>query len=150
MSKLDGSDFILSYSTTALTDAADATAKALSWTEATDVASVDRTAERASSEFNARSGIIVTTGPLKTSLSFQIAYDTTDAFYTALLAAIENKTEIALADTDGDPSTAGSRGVTGNFKISNFSMNEPDQGPATIQVQADSSSSVNPAYVAPA
>lgn len=150
MSKLDGSEFILSYDTTPLTDATDATAKGNTWTLAADVASVDRTLERSSSEFKARSGVITTTGSLKTSLSFQVAYDTSDAFYTALLDAFEGNNEIALADTDGDPETAGSKGVTGNFKISNFSMTEPDEGPATIQVQADPSSYINPNYTAPA
>lgn len=150
MGKIDGSEFKLAWSTTLLSDAADATAKALSWTLAPDVSTASRGLTRPSSEFKARSGVIVTTGALKTGLSFQIAYDTTDAFYTALLDAIETNKPIALADTDGLASTAGSRGVTGNFKISDFSMDEPDEGPAVINVQAEPYSFVNPNYVAPA
>jgi hypothetical protein len=150
MSKLDGSEFKLYYKATAITSNADADIKADTLIEATEVANVTRNSERSQSDFAARSGVITTTGPAKRGFTFDIAYDTTDAFYTALEAAHDGNNEIALAACDGDYSTAGTKGSVANCYIVNFSLNEPDSGPATVSVEAASSSQVNWGYVAPA
>lgn len=149
MSKIDGSEFKLYYSTVAITDSSNSAIAGKSWTEVADVATVERGNERSENEFNARSGVIVTAGPQKVSLSITIAYDSEDAFYLACADAIAGNTEIALADVDGAIATGGVRGIAGNFKITSFPLSEPDAGPATIQVEARSSSYLNADYVAP-
>ena len=150
MSKLDGSLFKLYYNATPISNASDAAIKAASWTEAVDISTVGRNSERSQSDFNARSGVITTTGPAKRGLTFDIAYDTADAFYTALETAHDTNAAIALADCDGPIATAGTRGAVGNVLIVNFSLNEPDSGPATVSVEAALTSFANWGYVAPA
>lgn len=149
MSKVDGAEFKLYYSTTPLATADDATIAGLPLTEATEVASVTRGNERSSSEFRARSGVIRTTGAQELSLDITLAYDTTDAFYTALVAAMKNNTEIAIADVDGSYATNGTKGITGNFKVESMPLEEPDEGPATMDITLVNTSFPNPDYTAP-
>lgn len=149
MPKVDGAEFKLYYSTTALATDDDATIAALSLTEATEVASVTRGNERSSSEFRARSGVIRTTGSQELSLDITLAYDTSDAFYTALVAAMKNNTEIAIADVDGVYDTSGVKGITGNFKVESMPLEEPDEGPATLDITLVNTSYPNPDYTAP-
>jgi len=149
MSKLDGSLFKLYYNSTPITDATDSGIADASWTEAVDVASVTRNSDRAQNDFNARSGVITTTGPAKRTLSFEIAYDTTDAFYSALETAHDTNAAIALAACDGAIATTGTQGSVANFLISGFTLTEPDSGPATVSVEAALTSFGNWGYVAP-
>lgn len=149
MAKQDGSEFKLYYNATPITDASDAAIAAASWTEATEVANVTRNSERSQSDFNARSGVITTTGPAKRGLTFDIAYDTADAFYTALETAHDTNAAIALAACDAAIATSGTKGSVGNFLVVNFSLNEPDSGPATVSVEAALTSYANWGYVAP-
>lgn len=150
MSKKDGSEFILYYKTGGITSNTDADIKADTLEEATEVANVTRNSERSQSDFNARSGVITTTGPAKRGFTFDIAYDTTDDFYTALEAAHDGNNEIALAACDDDYSVEGTKGSVANCFITNFSLNEPDSGPATVSVEAAASSQINWGYEAPA
>lgn len=150
MSKVDGAEFKLYYSATALASTDDATLAALTWTEATEVANVTRGNERASSEFRARSGVIRTTGSQELSLDVTLAYDTSDGFYTALVNAMRDNTEIAIADVDGAIATTGTKGITGNFKVESMPLEEPDEGPATLDITLVNTSFPNPDYTTPA
>ena len=145
----DGSEFKLFYNATPISDASDSAISLATWNEATNVANVTRGSERGQSDFKARSGTVTTTGPAKRSLSFEVAYDDTDTFYDVLETAHENNVAIALAACDAAIATTGTKGSVGNFLIVNFSLNEPDEGPATVSIEAALTSYPNWGYVAP-
>lgn len=149
MSILDGSNFKLFYNSTPISDATDAAIKGASWTEAVNVAGVTRGNTRSQNDFQARSGVVTTTGPAKRSLRFTVAYDTDDAFYTALEAAADGNTPIALAACDGAIATEDTKGSVGNFLVVDFSLEEPESGPAVVSVEAALTSFANWGYVAP-
>ncbi|MEM9108606.1 MAG: hypothetical protein AAGC72_01125 [Planctomycetota bacterium] len=145
----DGSIFKLYYSTTLLAATDNATIAAHGFTEATDVSSVQSPATRSQSDYNARSGVVTTTGPAKYSKSFEMLLDNSNAFYAAIKAAFDANTAIALADVDGAIATTGTKGDAGNFLVTDFEPNEPDSGPATVSVSVAKTSFFTSDYTAP-
>lgn len=151
MGKKDGSEMFLFYSTTLIDTATSAAIKAMgTWVEAVDVATVEQGNARANSDFNARSGVITSTGPAKLTLTITVAYDTDDAFVTACKAAYNSNSEIALADVDGPVTTAGTKGEVSNHKITGFNKSEPDSGPTVYTIEAAASGFTVLDYDAPA
>ena len=74
----------------------------------------------------ANSGWRATAPTLKDgSIDFEIVYKADDAGFEKIETAWDTNAEIAIAAMDGDITDAGSRGLTGNFTVTNFTRTEP-------------------------
>jgi hypothetical protein len=134
-----GTEFILYYSATALTNTQDATITGASWTEAENVASANPTSSREDNTVTIRKDggtEVGLGGKITNEINFSVPYDPDDGFYDALATAYDADNEIALADMDGAIATTGSKGLVGNFNIKEFSRDEPDSGAAVVTVRA--------------
>lgn len=134
-----GTEFKLYYTTSALADTVNGTITGKTWTEATNVASANPTSSREDNTVTIRlnGGTEVGLGgKITNEITFTIPYDPDDAFYDALATAYDADSDVALADMDGAIGTAGSKGVVGNFKLKEFSRDEPDSGAAVVSVRA--------------
>lgn len=132
-----GKDFKLYYSTTLLTSLSD---EGASWNEITVAQDVTRNKSRDSFPVSNRATAgykTKLTGLKDGSISVELTYDPEDTSYAALDAAFESDTAVAIMDLDGDSATAGSKGIMGNFKISQFEVNQPIEGAATVSATLD-------------
>jgi len=140
-------DFVLGmngkayYSASLLT--ADNSADDLSWTEATNVRSVNLNLSRATADATTRanSGWRANVGTLREmEASFEMVYKDDDAFLTAVKNAYINGTEIAMMFLTGSESTAGEQGPAANFTVTDFSRTEDLEGVIMHSVTLTSSS----------
>lgn len=139
MSTKKGTEFKLYASASTLADTAEATIDALSWTEGTFVKESENNSTREDNTFIVRQNggtTISSGGSVTDELTFEIAYDTTDSFFTILQTAYDADNEVALADVDGTISTSGTKGRVGNFNLKEFSISGPNTGEATVSVRA--------------
>lgn len=71
------------------------------------------------------------TGLRQSTINIVMAYREDDGDREALELANANDTVIAIADMDGDITVGGSRGIAGNYKVADVSVDEPENaGPA--------------------
>ena len=128
-------DFVLGmdgkayYSASLLT--ADNSADDLSWTEATNVRSVNLNLSRATADATTRanSGWRANVGTLREmEASFEMVYKDDDAFLTAVKNAYINGTEIAMMFLTGEEDTAGEQGPASNFTVTDFPRTEDLEG----------------------
>lgn len=68
------------------------------------------------------------------SVEFEMLWDTSDAFFTAVKNAWLNGTNIACAFLDGARTTAGSEGLWADFRVTNFSRSEPLEEAVKVSV----------------
>ena len=137
MSFKKGTEMKLLSAAAPLADTEDATIQAATWTEHVNVQSVEGDSSRSDSPLTIRKegGTEIDLGGKRTDqFSFQVAYNTADAFYNQLSDAYDADDDIALADLDGPIDTPGSKGAVGNFKIKQFRKTEPEEGAVVVNV----------------
>lgn len=153
MGKKLGRDFKLYHSATLITDASDAAIKAMAWMEAPTVADVSEDPSSATEiEFATRENGGQTqffAGVFNEGLSFNLAFDKEDAFFTAIRDAFFARSEIALLQTDEAFDTAGAIGYAANFTITEFPRDLSLGQVAQANVTARPSSFINRNYEAP-
>lgn len=68
------------------------------------------------------------------SIEFELAYDGSDANFTALKTAFMDGTKVEMAVMDGDIAATGSQGLHAEMIVTNFSRNEPLEEILTVSV----------------
>jgi hypothetical protein len=82
------------------------------------------------------------------SVEFDMVWDTADAGFAAIQQAYFQNATIALAVLDGDKAAAGTEGLWADFRVTNFSREEPLDGPITVNVTVKPTySAIPPAWV---
>ena len=98
------------------------------WTELDNVTDVTLNLETGEADITTRAnnGWRATASSLKDgSIEFEMVYKPGDAGFDAIEAAWSASGEIAIAAMDGPIATVGSKGLTGNFTVTNFTRTEP-------------------------
>lgn len=134
-----GKDFKLYYDTDALTSADGSTG---TFSLITIAQNVTRNVSRDQFEANTRASEFkqYLAGLKDLTIETTLVYDADDDSYDDIKTAYDNDNEIAIADMDGLIATPGSKGIAGNFRVTQFQVEEPLDGPGTVSVTFSHSS----------
>ena len=113
------------------------------WTELDNAKDVSLNLETGEADVTTRAnnGWRATAATLKDGgIEFEAVWKPGDAGFDALLTAWTNSAEISLMALDGSKDTVGSRGLVGNFTVTNFSRSEPLEEAVTVSVTIKPSS----------
>ncbi len=113
------------------------------WVEVTNVTDVNLNLETGESDITTRanSGWRATAPTLKDgSIEFEMVWKPGDTGFDAIEEAWSDGDEIAIAAMDGAITTVGSKGLAGNFTVTNFSRSEPLEEAMKVSVTLKPSS----------
>ena len=97
--------------------------------------------DKADISTRANNGWKATAATLKDgTITFTMLWKPGDAFFTAVLTAWQNSTELFFSALDGVYTVSGNQGPAGNFTVTNFSRSEGLTDAVTVDVELSPSS----------
>ena len=107
------------------------------WTELTNCKDVTVNLEASEADLTTRAngGWRATAAALKDgSIEFEMVWDTTDAGFTAIQTAFNNRSNIGILALDGGVAVSGSQGLAADMAVVSFTRNEPMEEGVTVSV----------------